>query len=146
MNEVVHLETIYRGLILRFFAITKITWLSCLTGEFASYLLKTSKTKDISMKTIMIALMCLASTLAYSAEKKCVARATLYSVNYVQQVYQVALEDITVNAVNGNAEVPGVGGYVALGVNISLASGQTMTVIPMMTPGCVLVDINVFED
>ena len=98
------------------------------------------------MKTMTVALMCLVSSIAYSAEKKCVARATLYSVNYVQQIYQVPMADITVNAVNGNAEVPGIGGFVALGVNISLASGQTMTVIPMMTPACVLVDINVFED
>lgn len=99
------------------------------------------------MKTIIIALMAFAPLLGHSAEKKCASRATEYSVNYVKQIYQVTDEDITVGTISGNAEVPGVGGFVALGVSISLSTGLKMTVVPMMKPySCELVDINAFEE
>jgi len=99
------------------------------------------------MKTIIIVLMAFAPLLGHSAEKKCASRATEYSINYVKQIYQVAGEDITVGNISGNAEVPGVGGFVALGVSISLSTGLRMTVIPMMKPySCELVDIHAFEE
>lgn len=99
------------------------------------------------MKSIIITLMALAPFLSHSAENNtCVFRATQYSVNYVIKNYNVEAKDITVMSINGNAELPGADGFVALGVSLSLSTGQKLTVIPMMTPACMLVDINAFEN
>ena len=98
------------------------------------------------MKSLLIALFAFSSIAGYSATGKCVSEATTYSLFHVQELYQVPLSEITVNSVSGNAEVRGVDGYVALGVSVSLPSGQKLRVIPMMTPACVLVDVRAFED
>lgn len=99
------------------------------------------------MKTMIIALMAFTPFLGHSAENNtCFFRATQYSFNYVIKNYNVESQDITVTSINGNAEIPGPDGFVALGVSLSLSTGQKLTVIPMMTPACMLVDINAFEE
>ena len=98
------------------------------------------------MKSFLIALLAFSPIAGFSAQGKCVPEATTYSIFHVHELYQVPLSDITVESISGNAEVRGVDGYVALGVKVSLPSGQKLRVIPMMTPACVLVDIRAFED